>query len=239
MLQDQLDDLAQRQAAGLLAHDIKFGDKGTKIGARLAAHRTHAVVKRTAGSPRAVLQLLYATCADAAWWKVDDAHEAGVVVRVVQQAQVSQRMLDFGALKKAQTAVHAVGHASIEQRGFHHPALGIAAVKQCDFLALTAVAHQLLDLVHKPLRLGKVAGRLINPHRLARTGIGAQVFAQPLAVVADQLVGRIQNIAKAAVIALKLDLVRDLKLPHEVGHIANARTTKGINTLVIVAHGDH
>jgi hypothetical protein len=57
-------------------------------------------------------------------------------VRVLQQAQVGQRVLDFGAFKKAQAAIHAVGHAGIEQRRFDHPALRVAAVEHGDFLAL-------------------------------------------------------------------------------------------------------
>ncbi len=111
-------------------------------------------------------------------------------------------MLDFGALEKAQPAIDAVRHASVEQRGFHHPALRIAAVEQRNLFPLGAVAHQLLDLIDEPLRLGEVAGRFIHPHGLARAGFGAQVFAQALAVVTDERIGRIENIAKAAVVAL-------------------------------------
>ena len=148
-------------------------------------------------------------------------------------------MFDLGALEKAQAAIDAVRHAGIEQRGFHDPALCVAAVEQRDFLSRGAIAHQLLHLIDKPLRLGKVAGRFIDPHRLTRTGFSAQVFTQALAVVADQLIGRIENIAEAAVVALKLDLVLDIKLAHKVGHVADARTAKGVNALVVITHRHH
>ena len=98
-------------------------------------------------------------------------------------------MLDFSALEKPQAAVHPVRHTGIEQRGFHHPALRIAAVQQRNFLALDAVTHQLLDFIDKPLRLGKVAGGLVHAHRLAGAGFGRQVLAKAFAVVADQLIG--------------------------------------------------
>ena len=45
--------------------------------------------------------------ADAARREVDDAQEAGVVVRVLDQPQVGQRVLDLGALEEAQAAVDA------------------------------------------------------------------------------------------------------------------------------------
>ena len=160
-------------------------------------------------------------------------------MRVLKQAQISQRVFNFRALEKAQAAVNAVRQAGIEQRCFHHPALRIAAVKQGDFLALAAFAHQLLDLVHKPLRLGKITGRFIHAHRLARAGFGAEVFAQAFGVVTDQCIGRIKDVAEAPVIALELDLLLNPELAHKVGHVAHASAAKGVNALVVVAHRHH
>ena len=58
---------------------------------------------------RGVLQLLDGARADAARREVDDAQEAGVVVRVLDQPQVGQRVLDLGALEEAQAAVDRYG----------------------------------------------------------------------------------------------------------------------------------
>ena len=57
--------------------------------------------------------------------------------------------------------------------------------------------------------------------------------------MADQRVGRIQNVAAAAVVFFQLDLVAHLELTHKVGHIAHAGTAKCINALVVVTHGQH
>ncbi|MDH6590726.1 hypothetical protein M2165_000615 [Variovorax sp. TBS-050B] len=148
-------------------------------------------------------------------------------------------MLDLGALEEAQAAVHAVGHARIEERGLDHPALRVAAVEHGHFLAVEAVAHELAHLLDHPLRLGQVGGRLVHPHRLARPLVGAQVLAQALLVVADELVGRIEDVAVAAVVLLQLDLVLHVELAHEVRHVAHARAAEGVDALVVVAHGDH
>ena len=160
-------------------------------------------------------------------------------MRVLKQAQISQRVFNFRALEKAQAAVNAVRQAGVEQRCFHHPALRIAAVKQGDFLALAAFAHQLLDLVHKPLRLGKITGGFIHAYRLARASFSAEVFTQAFGVVTDQCIGRIKDVAEAAVIALELDLVLNPELAHKVGHVAHASAAKGVNALVVVTHRHH
>jgi hypothetical protein len=49
-----------------------------------------------------VLHLLQAARTDAARREIHHPQEAGVVARVLQQAQVGQRMLDLGPLEKAQ-----------------------------------------------------------------------------------------------------------------------------------------
>ena len=69
--------------------------------------------------------------------------------------------------------------------------------------------------------------------------VRAQGFAQAGLVVADQVVGRIEDVAEAAVVLLQLDLVLDLKFAHKVGHVAHAGTPEGVNALVVVAHGQN
>ena len=57
--------------------------------------------------------------------------------------------------------------------------------------------------------------------------------------MADQLVGRIEDVADAAVVLLQLDLVLHPELAHEVGHVAHARTAEGVDALVVVADREH
>ena len=149
-------------------------------------------------------------------------------------------MLDFGALEKAQTAIHLVRHTGVEQRGFNHPALRVAAVQHGDFAARQIFAlDQLAHLLDHAARLVQVAGVFDHAHRLARALAGAQVLAQAPAVVADQRIGGIEDVAVAAVVFFQLDLVLNVELAHEVGHVANARAAKGVDALVVIAHGKH
>ena len=149
-------------------------------------------------------------------------------------------MLDFRAFKKAQAAIHAVGDAGVEQAAFQHAALGVAAVEQGDFLAREAVVFgERLDFLDQPTRFVQVGGRFVDAHRFARALVGGQVFAQALAVVFNQGVGAVQDVAVAAVVALQLDLVRHGKFAQKVLHIAHACAAKGVDALVIIPHGQH
>ena len=192
--------------------------------------------------------MLDAARAYAARREIDNTHETGVVARVLEQTQIRQRVFDFGAFEKPQTAIHAVRHGGVEQSGFNHTALRVAAVKNGDFAAghhtfctvtVAPVTQQLFDLFHHPIGLSQIAGRLHHPHRLARTLRGVQVFTQAGFVVLDQLVGCVQNMAVAAVVLLQLDLVLHLELAHKVGHVADACAAKRVNALVIVTYRQH
>src|SRR5947199_354093 len=58
-------------------------------------------------------------------------------------------------------------------------------------------------------------------------------------VVADQLVGRIEDVAERAVVLLQLDDLLDTVLALEVGHVADQRAAEGVDALVVVADGEH
>ena len=239
MRQSQADDFAQAEALAAFAQHIDASQKGCNIAASSASQGAYRIAERTAAGPRLVLQQLQAAQTDAAWRKVNCAQKTGVIARVFQEPQVGQRMFDFGPLKKAQTTVHLVRQPGAKQCGLDHPALRVAAVQHRNFVPRQAVAHQLAHLIHHPLGLGKVAGGLEHPHRLARALRSAQVFAQAAAVVADQLIGAVEDVAAAAVVFLQLDLVAHAELANKVGHIAHARAAKRVNALVVVAHRQH
>ena len=251
-------DVAQRLALGGLAHHIQLGHESGQPHTCTPGDGADGIEQRTAAGAGHVLQLLDAARPDATWREVDHAHEAGVVTRVLQQAQVGQRVFDFRAFKKPQSTVHLVGHCGVHQRGFNGPALRVAAVQHGYFLAGVAVLlrvgmglvtgcpqrgalapHELADFVHQPARLFKVGGAFVHANGFTGTLIGVQVFAQALAVVGNQVVGRVQYVAVAAVVLLQLDLAHVRKFAQKIGHVAHAGTPEGVNALVVVAHGQH
>ena len=57
--------------------------------------------------------------------------------------------------------------------------------------------------------------------------------------MADERIGRVQNVAAASVVLLQFDLVFDLEFSDEIGHIAHPRAAKSVDALVVVAHRHH
>ncbi len=72
--------------------------------------------QRAARAARGFANGIDAARADAARRQIDDALERGVIVAIGDQAQVRERVLDFGALEESQAPVHAVGHAHADQK---------------------------------------------------------------------------------------------------------------------------
>ena len=67
--------------------------------------------------------------------------------------------------------------------------------------------------------------------------VRAQILAQALAIVRDQHVGAVEDVAMRAIILLQLDQVLHLELVLEGAHVANVRAAKRVDALVIVADG--
>jgi hypothetical protein len=92
--------------------------------------------------------------------------------------------------------------------------------------------------LHPPAK--RLPGRQSRPKEfqaLARTGIGPKLFTQTFGVIANQMVGGIQNMTVRAVVLLKLNQVANAKLALKIGHIAHIRAPKAINRLVVITNG--
>jgi hypothetical protein len=64
--------------------------------------------------------LVEGALADTTGWRVDDALERAVVVTERNQAKISQRVLDLGALEKAHAAVDPMWNSMPSQHFFKH-----------------------------------------------------------------------------------------------------------------------
>ena len=147
-------------------------------------------------------------------------------------------MLDFLPFKKAQAAVNAVGNAGCQQRVFEYARLGVGAVEQGNLAQCRAVAVQGVDFAGNPLRFFVVTHGLEDAQRLARAPVGPQVFAQPVAVVFDDGVGSVQNVAARAVVLFQPDEVGVGKFAFKIMHVAHIRAAKAVDGLVIIANAE-
>ena len=112
----------------MLAHHIDFGDKGLQVRAGFAHHKLDTVVQAQVSGARHVLELLQGPRAYAPRREIDHAQKRGVVFGVFQKAQISECVLDLGALKQPQATIDSVGDGGIEEGRLNDSALGIAAV---------------------------------------------------------------------------------------------------------------
>ncbi|OFA01931.1 hypothetical protein DUGA2_38570 [Duganella sp. HH101] len=119
-----------------------------------------------------------------------------------------------------------------------HARLRVGAVQHGDLAAGGAVGDQALGFLDDPLRLGQVGAGFVHAHLFAVAGVGAQVLAQALAVVGDQHVGGVEDVAVRAVVLLQLDQVLHLELALEGAHIADVGAAEGVDALVVVADGE-
>ena len=130
-----IDQFGQRQAGGVAAQVLDQAHELRERSTRLAGEVRHGGVQAGVVDACGVGQHLERTRADAAGGEVHHARERGVVVRIGDQAQVGERMLDLLALEEAQAAIHAVRDAGGEELVLQHPRLRIRAVQQRDLAA--------------------------------------------------------------------------------------------------------
>ena len=244
MLDHVLDDLGQRQARARRAHAGDQGDKCVNAFRGCAAFFASGLLERFffGRSPQAdpahareILQLLDRAIADAARREIDDAQERAVVLVARQQPQIRERVLDFLALEKAQAAVDAIGHAGIEQRMLEHARLRVRAIQQRHFRQPHAFVVQRLDFLDDEARFVDVGAGLVDAQRLAFAFRSPQVLAETPAVVLDQRVGGVEDVAVRAVVLLELDHLLDREILLQVLHVGGRCAAEGVDRLVVVA----
>ncbi len=101
-----------------------------RVGIRRCAIAVGERVPRgLAGFKREALQRFERGFADAARGSVDDALQRHRVVRIADQAQVAEQVLDLGALVKAESADHGVADVVAAQRFFNQARLRVGAIE--------------------------------------------------------------------------------------------------------------
>ena len=247
LMQHHVDGVAQGVLHTGFAHDIEFADKGANGTARPPGDVGSGIDQSELAGLGGVLQHLNAACADATRRHVQHPQKTGVIAGVFEQTQIGQGVFDFGPIKKAQPAIDPVGNGGVHHGLFQGPALRVAAVEHSDFAAqggplcrlALAQTQQLSDFIAHPTGFVVIGGGLADANAFARALAGAQVFAQALAVVGDQVVGGVENVLVAAVVFFQFDLLDVGELAQKVGHVAHPCAAKGVDALIVVAHGQH
>ncbi len=178
---------------------------------------------------------LHGGIAEPALGHVDDALEGEVVGRRIDDAQIGQRVADFGALVEARAADHAIGQAERDKAVFELAHLIGGAHQDRDLVQLLAGALQLLDLLADAARfLFRIPGAG-DGDLLAVDVLGAQRLAEPAFIMRDEVGGGGEDMAGRAVVALQANDLRAGEIVLEAQDVVDLRAAPAIDRLVVVA----
>ncbi|CAH0327285.1 hypothetical protein SRABI128_05950 [Microbacterium sp. Bi128] len=214
-------------------HEAQHGVDRTRrhargfIGAPRGGHEGGALTLRQGGDGT------LGSVTDPALGFVEDAAEVDVVVRVDQDAQVGEGVLDLLALVEAGAADHLVGQAHADQDVLDRAGLGVGAVENGH------VAGAQVALILEPVNfLGDELGLVVFvladvAHDLLAVALGRpEPFLRPVGVAGDHRVGGAEDGLGGAVVLLELDGAGVRVVLLELHDVADVRAAEGVDGLV-------
>ena len=169
---------------------------------------------------------------------VDHALKADLVVRIEDDAQVADGVLDLLAVVEAHAADQPVGNSLPHALVLEGAALRVDAVHDgAVAVAEPSGAGEPRYLVHGPERLVLLAERLVEGNGVSGRIAGVQFPFDPLGVVGDDAVRRPQDVLGGAIVFAQADNRGAGKIALEAEDVADVGVAPGVDALVRVA--DH
>jgi hypothetical protein len=183
-----------------------------------------------------LLERVHHHLADAARRRVHDATKAHIVVRVGDQLQVGERVLDLLALVEADTADDAIGQAFAGERVFDRPRLGVDAVEDGG-RGVVVLADGGANGADDEVRLFELVTGAAIDDLLAAGAIGPEPLVLALAVLPDHRRRRIENHLRRAIVALEAHHLCVGEVALEVEDVVEIGAAPFVDRLIRVA--DH
>ena len=226
-LTGRIDDPGQLQHAGarLLRH------------LPLLRHPAHHLKERNALLLGRLVDVRHRRDADAPRRHIDDPPQRQLIMRIQQQPQVAERILDLLAVEEALRPHQPVGKPPRTQRLLELPRL-VPRPKEDGELLQRPPLRRLLrpNPVGNPLRLFVIARQRHMLHQRPVAMRAPEVLHLPLRVPPDHLVGHPQDVAHRPVVLLQRDdLGRRVDLLEEQNRVRR-RAAEAVNRLVVVTH---
>ncbi len=186
---------------------------------------------------RKLAELLQRRCANVPSWNIGNSQESRIVVRVRDQAQVGENVLDLAAIEECRAAADVIRHARQAQCFFERTRLMVAAIEDREIhpfrLVLLGDVRQISGDA-----FGFVLVVLAFHHadRRAFGQIAEELLEMLVWIVRDELVGRAKNALAAAVILFELDDLECRIVPREIVEIFQIRAAPCVDRLIVVAH---
>ncbi len=243
LLQHGLGDLGGAQVGGA-AHqgleEIAEAEDGVPRGAaERAALGAGAERLEEGGAARVggLHQPLDGDVADLARGDVDDAEEVHVALGVVDDAQVTEEILDLGPLEEAHAPDDLVGHALGPHHLFEHARLGVDAVEDGDLARRDAAGDGLPDARDDEGRLVVLVVAGDHRHGIAVVVVGPQLLGLAVLRGLDDAERGLDDVVRRSVVLLQLDDGRVGEVAAEAADDAHVGAAPAVDALVVVA--DH
>lgn len=243
--------LRQLRDRQIFHHGGQVGDQIAEAGqrrcrARRQAKRIQAVpeqavafreqpIDRDAALARFRLHLRHRRVADAPLRLVDDPQQAGVVVRVGDEAQISENILDLLAVVELRAADDLIRNLGLDQNLLYYTRLRIGPVQNGMVAVTPTVLPIALDLPRDEVAFLMLGIGLVDGDLVAAVLIGPQVLRLAAHIVLDDLVRRFENVRRRAIILLEQNRPRFRVVLLEVEDVRNVRTSPPVDRLVAVA----
>ena len=228
-------------ALHLLAHRFNQLCKGDKLAScvlqfRIIRRLPEHLIERGLLLCGDGLGLVHGGLSDLAGGHVDNAAEPQIVGGIVDDAQVCQHILDLCTVEELHTAVNFVRYAVALERIFQRVGLGVHTVQHGVIFPIAAAAVVRHHLTHHVIGLVTLVEGGLDDHLFAVSILRPQRLALAALVVADDSVGRVQNVLGRAVVLLQTDSAGAAVLLLEAEDVADVRAAEAVDALVIVSH---
>ena len=167
--------------------------------------------------------------------RVDDAFEGEIVRGLMNDAQIGERIADFGALVKAESANDPVGQADRDEPVFELAGLMLRANQDRDLVQAGAASLPRLDLLADAPRFFRAVPHAQHAHLLAGVELCPQRLAQSPAVLRDDAGCRAQDMRGGSIILFEPNDSCAGEVFFELQDILHLRTAPRIDRLIVVA----
>ena len=167
--------------------------------------------------------------ADASLGNIEDAAGSDRIIRVGDDLQVGQRILDLTALVEARAADDAVRDSLTDEELFEGARLGVRAVEHRDVSPFGARIRQAVDLSDNETRLVVLGVGRVQRDERSIAGGGPQVLRASSAVAGDDSVGRRQDVLSRPIVLFQQDRARAREVALELLDVADRGASKGVD----------
>ena len=180
------------------------------------------------------LQAVHHALADAARRHVDHPPQAHVVVRVDDELEVGERVLDFLALVEADAADDLVGNALAHQRVFDGSRLRVDPVEHGD-RAVDVLGARLLQRADDEVGFLELVVAAVGDDARTALAVGPQPLVLAVAVLADDGAGGVEDDLRRAVVLLQPDGCGLREVALEVEDVAEVGAAPLVDRLIRIA----